>query len=203
MSERLRLYLVRHGETDLNKDGRFRGHADAPLNEQGKLQAAGAARVLSRVGVSNIYTSPIRRAVETATAIAVNTGARMETDEDFTDIDYGQWQGQTVEEVRGQHPDLLESWNLDPGGFSFPGGDSMLSVIERLGPAFDRLAGSPPEGAVAVVSHLAVLKLSFVVLMRLDPAYFWDVELDNGSISSFTRSPRSEWVLERWNEPPF
>ncbi|HEY5493009.1 MAG TPA: histidine phosphatase family protein, partial [Candidatus Anoxymicrobiaceae bacterium] len=80
MSEPVKIYLVRHGETDLNKDRRFRGHSDVPLNEDGVLQAAGAARILKLAGISNVYTSPIRRAVETATAIAVVTGARMETE---------------------------------------------------------------------------------------------------------------------------
>ncbi|MHB8896106.1 MAG: histidine phosphatase family protein [Candidatus Geothermincolia bacterium] len=203
MPEPVNLYLIRHGQTDLNKEKRFRGLADAPLNDAGKYEAAGAAKLLVDVGLSNVFTSPVRRAAETATAIAVTTGARVETDDDFIDIDYGDWQGLTVEEVRERFgKDELESWRRDPGAFEFPGGASMSSVRERLEPALLRVAGSEPEGAVAVVSHLAVLKICFVILMGLDMDYFWKVGLDNGSTGQFTYTPERGFVLERWNRPP-
>ena len=188
MAETTRIYLVRHGETDLNRDKRFRGHSDAPLNEDGVLQAAGAARILKLAGISNVYTSPIRRAVETATAIAVITGARMETDDDFVDIDYGEWQGLTVEEVGERNGAEIEAWRNDPGSFTFPGGDSIAAVRERLGPAFERVLRREHEGPIAVVSHLAVLKLCFTVLMDVGAGYFWRVTLDNGAVSLFTHS---------------
>jgi broad specificity phosphatase PhoE len=203
MTEPVKLYLVRHGQTDLNRDRRFRGLSDAPLNDEGKYEAAGAARMLAGAGLSNIYTSPVRRAAETATAIAVTTGARVETEEDFTDIDYGDWQGLTVEEVAERFgPEELESWRRDPTSFRFPGGDSMQSVRERLEPALLRAVTDGHEGHLAVVSHLAVLKVCFVVLMGLDMGYFWRIGLDNGSVSLFTHTPAGGFTLERWNEPP-
>lgn len=198
------LYLVRHGQTDLNRDKRFRGRADVPLNEDGKLEAAGAARLLAAAGISRIYTSPIRRSVETATAIAVRTGARMETHESFTDIDYGEWQGLTVEEVRERFGDAcVEAWRTDPGAFSFPGGEGIRAVRERLEPALAGLAQEAGEGGIAVVTHLAVLKLCFVVLLDLDDAWFWRVGLDNGSVGAFSHTRERGFVLERWNQPPF
>jgi broad specificity phosphatase PhoE len=203
MNDPARLYLVRHGQTDLNRDRRFRGLADAPLNEAGKYEAAGAAKSLAGSGLSHIYTSPVPRAAETATAIAVTTGARVETDDALIDIDYGDWQGLTVEEVGERFGnEQLESWRRDPGAFTFPGGDSMESVRERVRPALLRLVTEPHEGAVAAVSHLAVLKVCFVALMDLDMGYFWRIGLDNGSVSLFTWTPERGFVLERWNEPP-
>lgn len=203
MSESVRIYLVRHGETDLNKEKRFRGHADVSLNEDGVLQAAGAGRMLSGGGVSNIYSSPIPRAVQTATAMAVVTGARMETDDDFIDIDYGEWQGLGVAEVRERFPAEHAAWRADPSSFAFPGGDSIASVRNRLGPAFSRLVVEHPDGAVAVVSHLAVLKLCFGVLMGVGADYFWRVGMDNGGVSLFTHKPETGYVLELWNQPPY
>jgi len=202
MSEPVKIYLVRHGETDLNKDRRFRGHSDVPLNEDGVLQAAGAARILKLAGISNVYTSPIRRAVETATAIAVVTGARMETDDDFVDIDYGEWQGLTVEEVEQRFGrSMLESWRRDPGAFTFPGGDSMRSVQSRLVPAIEHaVAGG--DGNIAVVSHLAVLKLCFLVIMKLPIDYFWRIDVYNGSVSMFSHGPDGVLKLEWWNRAP-
>jgi broad specificity phosphatase PhoE len=203
MSEPAKLYLVRHGQTDLNRDRRFRGLADAPLNDAGKYEAAGAAKLLVEAGLSNIYTSPVPRAAETATAIAVTTGARVETDDDFTDIDYGDWQGLTVDEVRERFgPVGLEAWRKDPGSFTFPGGDSIAGVMERLRPALLRVVTDEHDGAVAVVSHLAVLKLCLVVLMEVDTGYFWKVGLENGSTGLFTYTPEGGFTMERWNQPP-
>lgn len=204
MPSKARLFLIRHGQTDLNKDKRFRGLSDAPLNEQGKYEAVGAARVLRDREVSRIYSSPVRRAVQTATAIAVTAETRVETDDDFTDIDYGEWQGLTVDEVRQRFgTDGLEAWRRDPASFTFPGGDSIASVRERLHPALLRVAtGEGDGGAVAVVSHLAVLKICFVILMELDMSYFWKVDLDNGSVSTFEYSTDMGFLLERWNQPP-
>jgi probable phosphoglycerate mutase len=203
MPEPVKLYLIRHGQTDLNRDKRFRGLSDAPLNDEGKYEAVGAAKLLVEAGLSNIYTSPVRRAAETATAIAVTTGARMETDQNFTDIDYGEWQGLTVEEVRERYGGAeLEKWRLDPGSFTFPDGEGMRSVRERLQPALLRVVEMSPTGAIAVVSHLAILKICFVVLMDLDMGYFWKIGLDNGSSSLFEYTPRGGFKLERWNQPP-
>lgn len=203
MPEPAKLYLIRHGQTDLNRDRRFRGLSDAPLNDEGKYEAAGAAKLLADAGLSNIYTSPVPRAAQTATAIAVTTGARLEADDDFSDIDYGDWQGMTVDEVREKFgPEQLESWRRDPAAFTFPGGDSIQSVMDRLKPALVRVASSEREGSVAVVSHLAILKLCFVVLMDVDARYFWRVGLDNGSTGIFTYTPEGGFLLERWNQPP-
>lgn len=204
MSSPSKLFLIRHGQTDLNRDRRFRGHADASLNDEGKYEAVGAARVLRGEELACIYTSPISRAVETATAIAVTMNTRVETDEAFTDIDYGDWQGLTVDEVKERFGEReLAAWREDPESFTFPGGESIASVRGRLEPALRRHAsGQTDGGALAVVSHLAVLKICFVVLMGVDMSYFWKVGLDNGSVSLFTHTSERGFTLERWNQPP-
>lgn len=202
MGERGRLFLVRHGQSDLNREGRFRGLADAPLNELGRKEAAGAAAVLSGSGVSVIYTSPVRRAFQTAEIIAGSIGATVEQEEGFTDVDYGEWQGLTVEEVEQRFGrSVLESWRRDPGAFTFPGGDSMRSVQSRLAPAIEHaVAGG--DGNIAVVSHLAVLKLCFLVIMKLPIDYFWRIDVYNGSVSMFSHGPDGVLKLEWWNRAP-
>jgi broad specificity phosphatase PhoE len=202
MEQSFRLYLVRHGQTDLNRDSRFRGFTDAPLNARGRLEAAGAAAVLHGSGIEVIYSSPMPRALQTAEIISEAVGAPVEIDEGFTDIDYGEWQGLTVEEVAQRFGrEALETWMRDPAGFTFPGGDSMRSVGDRLGPALERVS-SAGAGAAAAVSHLAVLKVCLIVAMGLDFEYFWRLGLDNGSVSLFSRAPGSGFVLESWNRAP-
>ncbi len=202
MEQPLRLYLVRHGQTELNRDRRFRGFSDAPLNARGRLEATGAAAALEPSGLEVIYTSPLPRAVETARIIGDALGAAVEIDDGFTDIDYGEWQGLTVEEVEDRFGgEVLGSWKRDPGGFTFPGGDSMDSVAARLGSALERVACAGPQVAAAV-SHLAVLKVCFIVAMGVDFDYFWRLGLDNGSVSLLSWEDGSGWVLESWNRAP-
>ncbi len=125
MTEPVEIHIVRHGQTDLNRDKRFRGLSDAPLNAEGRREAAGAAEILSGSGVSLIHSSPVPRALETSRIIAEHLGARVEPNEAFTDIDYGEWQGLTVDEVAERFGrETLESWRRDPYAFTFPGGDS-------------------------------------------------------------------------------
>jgi len=200
MMEPTRLYVVRHGETDLNRDRRFRGMSDAPLNEQGRLESRGAARLLSGHGVSAIHTSPVRRAVETAEMIAGEIGAGVVVNDGLIDIDYGEWQGLTVEEVQEKFgKGTLESWMKDPGGFTFPGGESMLDVCSRLEPALLGIVRENPGGTVAAVSHLAVLKVSFIVMMGVEFGWFWKLGLDNGSVGLFSHTEGDGFMLRSWN----
>jgi ribonuclease H / adenosylcobalamin/alpha-ribazole phosphatase len=201
MPEPVKIYLVRHGQTDLNRDKRFRGLSDSPLNEAGIYEAAGAGRLLAGAGLSKILTSPVARAAQTATAIAVTTGARVETDDDFIDVDYGAWQGLTVEEVADRFGrDRLSAWRSDPASFTFPDGEAMSTATQRLRRGLmNAVGGATP---VAVVSHLAVLKICFCVMMDLDLSYFWRIDLDNGAVSEFTYTGDAGFLLENWNRTP-
>jgi broad specificity phosphatase PhoE len=194
------LYLVRHGQTDLNRDKRFRGMTDAPLNQVGREQAWGAGEILAGSGIKSIYTSPLPRAVETAELIASATGATVIPDHDFVDIDYGDWQGLTVEEVEERYgPEQMESWVADPGAFRFPGGDSMADVLARVGPALRRIVGEEYPGPAAAVSHLAVLKTCFLAALDLGFGWFWKVVIENGSVGSFLYAGDDGFTLESWN----
>jgi broad specificity phosphatase PhoE len=198
--EPTRLYLVRHGETDLNRDRRFRGMSDAPLNERGRLEAKGAARLLSGLGIGIVHTSPVRRAVETAEIIAGATCAGVIVNDGLIDIDYGEWQGLTVEEVREKFgAGTLQDWMRDPGEFTFPGGESMRHVRSRLEPALLGIIRENAGGTVAAVSHLAVLKVCFVVMMGVGFDWFWKLELENGSVGCFSHNEESGFMLRSWN----
>ena len=198
--EPTRLYLVRHGETDLNRDRRFRGMSDARLNEHGRLESHGAARMLSGLGISAVYASPVRRARETAEIIAGGIHAGVVINEGLIDIDYGEWQGLTVEEVQGRFGEgTLDAWLSDPGGFTFPGGESMANVGSRLEPALLGIVRENPGGTVAAVSHLAVLKVCFIVMMGVEFGWFWKLALDNGSVGLFSHDEENGFMLQSWN----
>lgn len=200
MSDPVRLYLVRHGQTDLNRDKRFRGMTDALLNEEGREEVSGAARILEPEGLRVIHTSPLPRTMETSRIISEVTGCRVEPDDRFIDVDYGGWQGLTVQEAEQEFgAGLMDKWVLEPGSFSFPGGDSMEEVRERVDSGLRAVVDTGNPGPVAVVSHLAVLKVCFLSLMGLGFEKFWKIVIDNGSVSRFEYTSDNGFIMEWWN----
>ena len=126
----------------------------------------------------------------------------MDEDGCLLDVDYGDWQGLTLDEVREKYgAGTVESWRDDPGGFTFPGGESMADVRDRLEEGLPRLADGP-HLQVAAVTHMAVLKTCFLVLMGLPFEYFWKVGISTGSVSCFSFIPGRGFTLESWNVLP-
>lgn len=200
MSENTELYLVRHGQTDLNRDRRFRGITDAPLNDKGKNQALGAASLMAGSGVEVLHSSPMPRAVQTAEIIAGEIGAEVVVNEGLIDIDYGEWQGLTVEEVEVRFGgESVARWKEDPGGFAFPGGESIIDVRRRLEPTLLGIVRENRGTGAAAVTHMAVLKLAFLVLLGFDYPWFWKVGIENGSVSRFSYAEGAGFILEAWN----
>jgi broad specificity phosphatase PhoE len=144
------VYLVRHGETSLNADGRLRGLADPELNERGKRQARAVAVALANVDVDVVVSSPLRRAVDTAVAIAQHAGVAHQTDDRFNDRDYGRWTGAVRSEVIAQ-------WgSIDAA----PGVEPTVAVLSRAQPALDEWGvwAESRQEAVVVVTHDAVIR---------------------------------------------
>ncbi len=173
---------------------------DATMNQAGREEVSAAARVLEREGLQVIHTSPLPRTIETSRIISDITGCPVEPDDRFIDIDYGNWQGLTVEEVEREFGvEQMDRWVLDPGSFEFPGGDSMAEVRNRVEPALTAVVEKGNPSSVAVVSHLAVLKVCFLALMDLGFEQFWKIVIDNGSVSRFEYTPENGFTLKYWN----
>jgi broad specificity phosphatase PhoE len=177
------IYLVRHGETAWNKAKIFRGRRDIPLDDQGRLEAACAARALREVPLVALYSSPLSRARETAEAIAAGHGLPVIVDEAFTDIDYGEWTEYWDAEARRKFGDQYRQWKESPHRVKFPGGESLDDVRRRAAPRLMELARQHSEGTIALVSHRVVLKLLLCEAKGLDNSHFWEVRLDTGAIS--------------------
>jgi phosphoserine phosphatase len=177
------IYLVRHGETAWNKAKIFRGRRDIPLDEQGRLEAACAARALREIPLTAIYSSPLSRARETAETVAAGRGLAVTVDDAFIDIDYGEWTEYWDTEARRKFGDQYRQWKESPHLVKFPGGESLDEVRRRAAPRLMELAQQYPTGAIALVSHRVVLKLLLCEAKGLDDSHFWNVRLDTGAIS--------------------
>ncbi len=158
----MRLILARHGETDSNRDRLALGREDVPLNERGRLQARALARALANQPVDAIYSSPLRRALDTARALAEALGLPVQTDDGLIEMDVGEMEGITFQEMRERYGDLLRRWfSEDAGDVSMPGGERLRDVQDRAWAALERLRRRHPEGTVLAVTH------NFVILTLL------------------------------------
>jgi len=155
------IVFVRHGETDWNRINRVQGSQGPPINDAGREQAKGLARLLWEVPLQAVYSSTLPRALETAWFVAGPHSLGVVTDPRLNEIHHGDWEGLAESEL----PDLelYRRWREDPTSCTLPGAESLESVRDRAVQAMRDILGRHQEGdgLVAVVSHqivLAVLK---------------------------------------------
>jgi broad specificity phosphatase PhoE len=142
--------LVRHGETDWNELRLAQGHADVALNEAGRAQALDAAAALTEEDVDAVYSSDLRRALDTARAIAEPLGLDVKVDPAFREIDQGEWEGLHVDEIKRKWPDL---WGRARHHRPRPGGESPAEVRWRALDGIRRVVEAGPDRTVVVVTH--------------------------------------------------
>jgi probable phosphoglycerate mutase len=145
------LLLVRHGETDWNRDRRFQGHADQPLNDAGREQARALADELAGEQIDFIYTSDLVRARETANIVAARLGAEVVVRSELREIDVGDWEGLTWPEIEERHPEGARSWHEQGQGWA--SGETYDELGERIIAALRRIAADHPDQSVLVVGH--------------------------------------------------
>ncbi|NPA06191.1 MAG: histidine phosphatase family protein [Chloroflexi bacterium] len=160
------LLLVRHGETDWNREGRYQGQADPPLNARGRAQAHALGQRLQAEGwrPEVIYTSPLRRAAETAAILQTYLPAPVRVEPRLMEIHQGAWQGLLVDEIAQRWPQRFQAWETAPWTVRPPGGESLAEVRDRVYEAIDELVHRHPDDVVLVVSHrlpLALLKIRY------------------------------------------
>jgi broad specificity phosphatase PhoE len=163
------ILLIRHGRTAWNKEERFRGREDLPLDEVGWAQAKALAHRLAveHPSLTAIYASPLRRARETAAPLAEALGLTVQTEPGLLDIDYGEWQGLTPAEAAERYPTLYQTWQIAPDRVHFPGGETLGQVQARARSALDATAVRHPDETIVLVSHLVVCRLILCSVLGL------------------------------------
>ena len=144
------ILLIRHGHTDWNRDKRAQGQADVELNDDGIAEAERTARRLADLDIAAVYSSDLRRAVDTGGPIAEARGLEVRTDPDFREIDQGEWTGLPVDEIGRRWPEL---WGPARHYRARPGGESPADVRRRALRGLARVVEQHPDDTVVVVSH--------------------------------------------------
>jgi phosphoserine phosphatase len=180
-----RLLLVRHGETDWNRQGRFQGQRDIPLNAMGFTQAEAARRFLASVPIQRAYTSAMARPRQTAEVIlAAHAGVPLVSTTGLVEIGHGLWEGRLESEIAEGWPGLLAEWKRIPHTVRMPEGETLQDVWDRSHATWKTIAASLGERETAlVVAHDAVNKVILCGLLGLTPADIWSVKQGNGGVT--------------------
>jgi broad specificity phosphatase PhoE len=178
-----RVYLVRHGQTELNKRLTFRGQRDIPLNERGHREAAAIAETLKDKDIGAIYTSPLRRSVETAQPTASLFQLDIVPVQALIDIDFGEWEGLGFEEVKKRYSDLYAMWERRPEMVRFPHGENLDEVRNRSLNAFKDIVAENCGKSLVIIPHRVINKVLLCALLGLGNAHFWDIRQDTGCIN--------------------
>ena len=159
-----RLILIRHGETDWNAQGRWQGHTDVPLNQNGHEQSRQLVADLEDYPIDAIYTSDLRRARETARLLSQNKGIAIQADPRLREINLGVWEGLTRQEIEKSYLKELEERRKDQFNVAAPEGETGAQVQQRSLAAIRDILSRHPTGSVAIVAHgytLAVVRAYF------------------------------------------
>lgn len=174
-----KIILVRHGQTEWNREERFRGHADVPLDETGRMQAeATAARIARDWHVDVVYAGPLSRTMKTAEAIASRFGLSVISHDGLLDMDCGKWQGLSIPEVQSQWPEVLKAWQTTPHLVQIPSGETLSDAQRRGMAAIMELVNKHVGQTVVAVSHTALNRMILLGMLELGLNQFWQIRQD-------------------------
>jgi len=181
----VKVILIRHGETDWNKEQIFRGRIDVALNEVGLAQARTVQATLKDVQINAIYSSPLSRALETARVVGEGRNCEIRIEEGFIDIDFGRWQGLSHQKVKEDYKDLYEMWLSKPQMVTFPEGESLEEVQKRSMKALEKVIKKHPEETLAIISHRVLNKVLLCSILGLELSHFWYIKQDTCALNRF------------------
>jgi alpha-ribazole phosphatase len=196
----LRLYIVRHGVTAWNQEGRIQGHSDTPLSAEGVVQAQRIGARLARLEppLQAVWSSDLMRARQTAEAIAAPFDLAVQTTPLLREMMLGEWEGLTQDEIeaRGDMA-LLERYRRDPGQHRPPGGEALEAAWDRVTTAVREIRALHPGGQVAVVGHGGSLRALLCEALNAPVASMLCFSLANASLSIIEEVSHSDHSLRR------
>ena len=180
-----RIILVRHGETDWNKQGRFQGQIDIPLNQNGKDQAKAASEFLKNIFIHKAFSSSLSRPRETAQIILKeHPGIEISLKDNLKEIGHGKWEGKLESEIKSDWPELLKAWKSFPEKVQMPEGENIQEVSTRSITGWIEICNDLKNDETAlVVAHDAVNKTILCHLLGLTPSEIWMIKQGNGGIT--------------------
>jgi alpha-ribazole phosphatase len=184
-----RLILIRHGQTEWNRDRRVQGHTDAPLDEIGRAQAERLALRLAGEALDAVYASDLSRAVETARGIVTARGLTLRPSHLFREASYGLWEGLTVAEIEAAYPEEYRLWREDGLRHRAPQGETFEDLQARALTGMREILAAQVGSGIALVSHGGTIRALLCGLLGWPLACARQLRLDNASITRVEYGP--------------
>lgn len=172
------LYLIRHGATEHNlaKPPRLQGSGvNGPLSETGREEARRVARALAVRKLAAVYSSPMLRAMQTAKAIAKTQELKVTTVDSFVEINVGNWENRSWDEIEQTEPEAYANFKSNPAKHGYPGGETLVDVINRVEPTLEELLQTHVGKEIAVVAHSMVNRVLVGTTLGLSPSQSYKV----------------------------
>jgi broad specificity phosphatase PhoE len=186
---RLRLFVIRHGETAWSRERRFAGSRDIPLADEGLRQCEAVAAALGGKPVAAVYASPLERARASAEVIAKPHRLEVRIEPAFREMAFGEWEGLSREEVAGRFPEAYAEWRTAPHRLALRGGETLAEVAVRVSGALGELCAEHAGETVVLVSHAIVLRLIVLEALGLPPERLWTVDASPAGITEIEFEP--------------
>ena len=181
-----KLILVRHGETERNSGARLQGgKSDLSLNDRGRKQARYLGLALKDEKLEAVYSSPLKRALDTAEAISAHHLLKVQTDPALAEIDMGFIDGLDLAQVKESQPDFWKRWREEDYSVALPGGESVRQVQQRAWGAVQGIISRHREGSVVIVSHAIALQTVITAILGAPLSSFTRLRLGVASITLF------------------
>jgi probable phosphoglycerate mutase len=193
--------LIRHGHVQGIAPPSFRGRADMALTDLGVRQAeATRDHLATLVRPSTVYTSPLSRCARTGSIVAAPHGVAVIPCQSFIDRDYGEWQGQTFEQVRSASPEAFNRWLRTPHLAAVPGGECLRDVATRVSGVMRTITSRHPGETVMLVGHDVVNRVFLLLALELPLSRFWRIGQDPCAVNRLTFSEAEGWTVHSLNE---
>lgn len=199
-----RLFLVRHGETIWHAEDRYAGRADVPLNERGRQQARALAAWAATADLSAVWSSTASRAVDTAAPVAAAAGFVHRPDPRLREVDFGEGDGLTREEMSERFPDALDAFLARPATSPLPGGEPGVEASARFMSAVDEIVrDAGADARVLVIAHSTVIRLALCALTGIEPNNYRAVfpRMGNTTLAEVADDGTRPAALLRFNAP--
>lgn len=176
--------LARHGQTESNVTGFFMGWSDEDINDLGYTQAHSLSSRLAGMPISSVYTSPLKRAHNTALILAKPHTLDLKVLDDLIEIQLGDWQGLHMDEISQKWPELWKQSRIDPSEVTMPNGESFQQVTERAARAFEMIVADNQDKQVAMVTHDVVIRVLVAHVLGASNSIYRQFEISNASLST-------------------
>jgi len=197
----LRIYLVRHGETEWNRLKRFQGRANLPLNQKGRKQAKALALALRNISLKAIYSSPLIRALETSYFIKdFHPLTPIYEEKGLMEMALGEFDGMKVQDWAEQYPDLRKAWNENPATFEMPGGESLKDVQTRAKETLEGITSNYSDDTTILLSSHNFVNLSILCdILKIPLNRFRELRQENATFNIICKK-EDKYSVELLNE---